>query len=242
MKIVGIVALLIVIFTIHAAQTSEASDPAKIEAKVRPAVSATPTPRSAIVTVSVTSDPSGVDVYMNGILKGQTPLDLKAPRGYEATYRLEPDEDLYKSFSATLPTEEDSSVSVWLDRLSAEEIAERERAEKLERLERADLIIEGWTWTRPSRSSGNIKVEGLVTNRTNTTLKYVKADIRFFTEDDKFVTSDYTYLDYSTLLPGQSSPFTEYVDYNPSISYARLYFRDLSDSPLGAVSREDLPN
>ena len=73
------------------------------------------------VTFTLTSDPSGADVYSADRFLGTTPLELPLAQGTLFTYRVRagdgvPDSSLYQPFEGSLTVEEDVAVSVWLDR------------------------------------------------------------------------------------------------------------------------------
>ena len=73
------------------------------------------------VTLSLTSDPSGADVYSGEKFLGTTPLELRLAQNTSFTYHVRagdsvPDKSLYKPFEGSVIIEEDVAVSVWLDR------------------------------------------------------------------------------------------------------------------------------
>lgn len=207
------------------------------------------------VTVSFTSDPSGARVYVNDRQQGTTPLQLKVAKGKTLTYVVEAKEpyasyNLYKPYRGTLTPTKDEAVSVWLDRTtSKEQQAQKATYEAQQRAEAArrrqqklagvDLIIEGWSWTRDDRYQ-QIKYQGKVTNNTHQTLGYVQAHVELYTANDDFINSDYTYLDITALLPGQSSTFTGYADWNPAAKTASIVFVDRSGNMLNTMTRKQV--
>lgn len=71
-----------------------------------------------------------------------------------------------------------------------------------------------------SRTSDRyITTEGEVTNTSNATIEYLRAVATFRAADGKFITSDTTYVEYTTLLPGQTSPFTLMTTWNPAMEH-----------------------
>ena len=106
-------------------------------------------------------------------------------------------------------------------------------------IERAQIIIEGWSWTREDRFQ-HMKFEGKVTNNTSRTLAFAKAFVEFYTAEGQFITSDYTYLDINNLLPGQSTTFTGYGNWNPSAEKATLNIVGSDNQPFFAIKREDI--
>lgn len=218
------------------------------------------------VTLTFTSDPSGAAVYIGGQRRGTTPLTLPATKGTTLTYRLTASEpykayNLYKPYQGTITPTKDEAVSVWLDRTTAAEQqaqkatydaqqraeAERQRQQKIAEAERQrqqelasiDLIIEGWSWTRDDRYQ-QIKYEGKVTNNTHQTLGFVQAHVEFYTANDDFISSDYTYLDITALLPGQSSTFTGYASWNPAAKTASIVFVDRAGNMLHTMTRKQV--
>ena len=220
------------------------------------AVHQAPTEPTEQVTVSFTSDPSGARVYVDDSQRGTTPLKLEVAKGKAITYVVEakepyPSYNLYKPYQATLTPAKDEAVSVWLDRTTATEQqrqkaayqaqqradAERRRQQKLAGV---DLIIEGWNWSRDDRYH-QITYQGKVTNNTNHTLRFVKVYMEFYTsESGEFISSDYTYLDITSLLPGQSSTYKGYADWNPAATYARSYFADREGNRLNTMTRKQV--
>ena len=76
---------------------------------------------SPTVTLTLTSDPSGADVYSGDKFLGATPLELNLPQGTLFTYRIRarddvPDKSLYQPFEDSVVLEKDASIDVWLDR------------------------------------------------------------------------------------------------------------------------------
>lgn len=205
------------------------------------------------VSVLVTSDPVGAQVDLSGRVQGVTPLTLTLDSGRSYNYRVVADEpyadySLYKPYSGTIQPVEDTAISVWLERTTAEEqagqrkAAEDRRREAQEaacrsRLASISLIIEDWHW---SRSHGYAIAEGRVTNRTNSTLRNILAVVEYETSSGQFITSDNSLLDYQDLLPGQTTPFKVYTSLNPAMSRAYLTFREMFGGPVQAARRSDL--
>ena len=73
------------------------------------------------VTLTLTSDPSGADVYSSDKFLGTTPLELKLAPDTPFPYTVRagdsvPDRALYQPYEDSVTLEEDTAVSVWLDR------------------------------------------------------------------------------------------------------------------------------
>lgn len=91
----------------------------------QPASAATKPPARQ-VEVLVTSDPIGADVYLEGKRIGATPVTMFVPAATLVSYRVVAQEPyaeykLYKEFRGTINTPDPTSVSVWLDRTTAQE-------------------------------------------------------------------------------------------------------------------------
>ena len=74
-------------------------------------------------TVKLVSDPTNADVFIEGDLRGQTPLELIIPVNQDLEYQLSRDpntaENLrYQSYEGVLNVGSDSEISVWLERSS----------------------------------------------------------------------------------------------------------------------------
>ncbi len=84
------------------------------------------------------------------------------------------------------------------------------------------LRLLSWHW---HREYSYITVEGEVQNISNERLENVIAEATFRTSDRVFVTSDWSFIDYTPLMPNQTSPFTIMVRDNPAIHWANIGFR-----------------
>ena len=78
-----------------------------------------------IVVLTLTSDPSGADVYSGDRFLGTTPLELRLASNTPFAYSVRagdgvPDKSLYQAFEDSVVLEKDASIDVWLDRKSDE--------------------------------------------------------------------------------------------------------------------------
>ncbi|MFA5551627.1 MAG: FxLYD domain-containing protein [Trueperaceae bacterium] len=206
------------------------------------------------VTIEITSDPIGAFVVIDGRQRGTTPLtlELAADRNYE--YRVAPaepylDYKLYKPFVGTFTADENKAISVWVERTTAEEQHQQRAQAEADRNRRAleecqrqkarvELIIENWGWSRSS--SRYVTAEGRVTNNTNRTIEYARVLVEYTTSSGQFITSDWTYLELTALLPGQSSPFSVITNQNPAMSKASIRFLDRRQQVIPAMNRSSL--
>ncbi|MEX2541789.1 MAG: FxLYD domain-containing protein [Trueperaceae bacterium] len=214
--------------------------------------------------VRVATDPENAAVFVDGKTVGRTPTTVTVVRAQATPYRVMADEpyddyDLYKPFEGVLNvTSERESISVWLERTTAEEqAAQRQRAEEerrraaeaaeqrrreaeqaaqRRRIANAVFIIENWSW---GRSYDNYIVEGQVTNNTDAVIRHAKALIEFYDSAGTFLSSDWTYLDFTTLAPRQSTPFKAYADYNPLYKSARLHIL-VDNRPMTTIRRQEI--
>lgn len=77
------------------------------------------------VEVSLTSDPDGADVYLDGVFAGTAPLSFERLRGTRVHYRVEAAPSVladaaFESYEGDLVVAEAVTVSVWLNRLPLE--------------------------------------------------------------------------------------------------------------------------
>ena len=86
-------------------------------------------------TITFTSDPPGATVFVSQygtfLQEGQTPVEVELENGPH-TYRVgfydfEDEFELYKTYTGKVNVTQDDGISVWLDRRSAEDIADRQR-------------------------------------------------------------------------------------------------------------------
>ena len=74
-----------------------------------------------LVETGLTSDPTGAEVYLNGVFVGHTPLVFLRPQGALVRYRVQAGETapggfVYNAYEGRLTVEEAVTVSVWLNR------------------------------------------------------------------------------------------------------------------------------
>lgn len=82
--------------------------------------------------------------------------------------------------------------------------------------------------------------QGFVKNVSDTNLELVELYVILLDSDGVPQASDNTLIDYSTLLPGQESPWQTLVDYNPLLTTFRFEFHDFrTRTPLS--TRDDRP-
>lgn len=79
---------------------------------------------------------------------------------------------------------------------------------------------------------GQITVEGQVKNTGDESAEYVQAVVTFYTKAGKFAGSKSSYLTYTTLLAGQTSPFKVIANYNPEISSYTVALVDRNDKQV----------
>lgn len=81
-----------------------------------------------VASVDFTSDPSGAELFIGGKARGTTPITISVPVGREWSYSLRvpdsvPNHELYHSYTGKLNVDEDTAISVWIERLSSDEVA-----------------------------------------------------------------------------------------------------------------------
>jgi hypothetical protein len=214
----------------------------------------------AFVKVTFSSDPSGATLFVNGKEKGVTPITVSLEKDSLNIYALTVEEpyesySLYKRFAGELIPSKDESISVWIERTTNEEQAaqiakfeEEQRAAEQRRLEQerqaclqrtwsSPLVLESFRWYT---EYGYAIAEGLVTNRSGVTLENLMVVVEFYTADDTFITADDALVEYTTLLPGQSTPFKVYADENPVMETARVGFTDFYGGLISHVRLSEL--
>lgn len=216
------------------------------------------------VELAFTSDPTNAWIEVDGRRVGRTPGEYEAELGTEVSFRVVPSEpyddyDLYVPYSGTVLADQGKAIDVWVTRTTAEKQeeqrreaeaerrrqselrAQREAAQRRDACERrirsADLIVESWTWRK---SAGYAIAEGLVTNATGRSLENVLAVVSYKTDSGGFISSGDALIDYTTLLSGQSSPFTVYETVNPAMELASIEFRQMFGGRLATIDREDV--
>ena len=77
------------------------------------------------------------------------------------------------------------------------------------------LELVSWNWT--TKYDKYAIIEGLVKNISTENQKNVEVVITFYDKNGRFITSETALSEYNPILPGQTSPFTVYADYNPAM-------------------------
>lgn len=106
-------------------------------------------------------------------------------------------------------------------KLEADQEAQRLASEAASR---PKLLLLSWRW---HVEYGYASAEGEVQNISNESLKNVEAVAKFYTTDDKFITSSDSLIEFNPILPGQKSPFKTSVSHNPEMERARIDFKEL---------------
>ena len=75
-------------------------------------------------------------------------------------------------------------------------------------------------------------IEGQVENLTDSNLENVMAVVTWYTDDDQFITSDETLIQYNPILPGQTSPFEVMSQSNPAMSRYSVEFKTMFGGTL----------
>jgi len=86
------------------------------------------------------------------------------------------------------------------------------------------LELVSWRWYT---EFGYVHVVGQVKNISDEPLKNVEALATFYASDDTLVTSDSSLIEYSPILPGQTSPFNVMERTNPAIKKVGIEFKTL---------------
>lgn len=90
-----------------------------------------------------------------------------------------------------------------------------------------------------SRQPGIVRVDGRVRNATDARLRDVVAVVEWYTADGRFVASSQALVTYTTLMPGQISPFVVMEAENPLITNCQVSFRTIGGERLLHQPRTD---
>jgi hypothetical protein len=104
--------------------------------------------------------------------------------------------------------------------------------------------LEVTSWKLGTSASGNfVEVDGEVVNSSNQPIDSLRVTAEFRTSDGTFITSEDGFVDYSPLMPGQSSPFKIMGRFNPQMATARLRFKTLFGGEINYIdnSKRDEP-
>ena len=97
------------------------------------------------------------------------------------------------------------------------------------------LLLLNWTW---HQEHDYAIVEGEVQNISSEKLRNVQAVVKFYTTDDKFITSDDAMIEYNPILSGQTSPFKVMARYNPAMESASITFKKLMGGTIPWKKKE----
>jgi hypothetical protein len=78
-----------------------------------------------------------------------------------------------------------------------------------------------------------------VRNTSSASLRNVKALVSFYTADDEFISSDSALIEFTTLLPGQTSPFKVLGHWNPEMNKAGIQFKTILGNPIRWEKKDD---
>lgn len=85
------------------------------------------------------------------------------------------------------------------------------------------LELRAFTWQQTETGS-YAQVDGQIRNASDARIESLKVIVSFFAIDGTFITSESGYAEFSPLMPGQSSPFSLMVRWNPMMSKATIEF------------------
>ncbi len=86
------------------------------------------------------------------------------------------------------------------------------------------IELQSWNW---KTEYGYVRAEGEVKNISNKKLENIEALIKIYTKDGTFISSSSALIEYQSLLPGQTSPFTVMEDENPQMDRVEISFKKL---------------
>lgn len=76
-----------------------------------------------LVELTITTDPAGALIYLQGELLGQSPLTASVPTG-QVSYAVVADPSRYRPFVGQVTVDEERSLAVWIDRRASGELSE----------------------------------------------------------------------------------------------------------------------
>jgi PEGA domain len=114
------------------------------------------------INVTVTSDPTGAEVIVEDVSKGFTPITLSIPQNTVTAYSvrvIEPYDDynLYKSYDGIFNLSKDETVSVWIERTSAEEQVTQSKANLEKQKEEQQMTIQEQTQQTDTQETSNFE-------------------------------------------------------------------------------------
>lgn len=83
------------------------------------------------------------------------------------------------------------------------------------------LKLNGWQWVK---EYSYVRAKGSVKNISNKRIDYLKVIVSWFDKDNNLITYDFNYVEYTALMPGQTSPFSVSETYNPRMKKADINF------------------
>ena len=92
-----------------------------------------------------------------------------------------------------------------------------------------DLQLLSCDW---SEENGYAIAKGQVKNISGRKIEYVKAVVTWYNDNGRMITSDSNLIEYTTLMPNQTSPFKVTVDYNRAMAKANVEFKYISGNRI----------
>lgn len=146
----------------------------------------------------------------------------KEAKRKEQVAREKREEELKKRWERAKKEAEKRQLEADRKKKEAEKRAEQRRHEMANKGYVLKLL--NWHW---SSSHGYTTAEGQVRNISGRRLEKVVALVSWYNEDGDFITSGSSLLEYTVLMPDQTSPFSVMERYNPLMSYATVEFKYL---------------
>ena len=140
---------------------------------------------------------------------------------YRQLQNLEPDNALYKEKTNYYFEKKNKAVKQKKEHKIKQKKATQIKNEKEKLSEGYVLKLNGWHW---EESYGYVKAIGSVKNISNKKIERLRVVVSWFDKDNNLITYDTSYVEYTALMPGQTTPFTIMESYNPRMKKAQINF------------------
>ncbi|MGD9638763.1 MAG: SH3 domain-containing protein [Alphaproteobacteria bacterium] len=98
------------------------------------------------------------------------------------------------------------------------------------------LVVEKWSWFI---EHSYVSAKGQVTNHCNLPINSLQAVVTFKDKDGNYITHASALVEYSPLMPNQTTPFEVLEHQNPLMKKASLGFKEMLGSEMNSVKKED---
>jgi hypothetical protein len=173
------------------------------------------------VDITITSDPTGADIYVAGEWHGITPMVERVPQGSQRNYAVVADPLLYYGFAGMLRPAQDTNVAVWLERLTDSEQEELRRRP----LYKGDTFVLEDS-LNVSEDGQRLSIDGRLSNQSGDDFAYIVVSFLLFDAENAIVGTAHDIIYDST--NGETRTFSAALNEQDFVRYRLLNITPLA--------------